>query len=218
MFRPFKRTLVPADVPDTGMNPLITQNYDIDHFASNVTGASWTLSNTSTTDGLAHKVSIRNDSATDHSAKTVTITGTIYGQPISEIINLPVASATVQTTLFFNTITSPLVPSTSIGADTMDIGIVAEFSSVAYPSGAYYGNLNIGTELGGVVNYGIDHTFSNVQEEPSADWNWLNNANDNIADSSTIDFATIRPKAARFRTNSYDTGATIKLTVGQSYN
>lgn len=221
MFRSFKRTLTPAAVPDTIDNV----NYDIDHFASNVTGASFTLTTTATTDGLAHKISVRNDSATDHSAKTLTFTGTDdNGQAISETINLPAANAVVQTTLFFKTIESPLVPSATIGADTMDIGIVAEFASVAFPSGAYYGNLNIGTELvvvsgtPSVVNYGIDHTFSDVQTEVSTAWNWLNVTNDNIEDSTTIDFGTIRPKAVRFRANSYDTGAIINLIIQQSYN
>ncbi len=215
MFKPFKRTLTPAAVPDDILN----ENYDQDHFASNVTGASWALSNTSTTDGLAHKVSITNDSATDHSAKTVTIAGTDdNGQAITETINLPGSSLTVKTTLFFKTIESPFVPSATIGGDTVDIGIAAEFASVAYPSGTYFGNLNLGTEITGVVNYGIDHTFSDVQTEPSTDWNWLNNTNDNIADSTTIDFKTVRPKAVRFRVNSYDTNAVINLIIQQSYN
>lgn len=216
MFRPFKRTLTPAAVPDV----ISSENYDQDHFAAGVTGASWALTNTSTTDGLAHQVSITNNTATDHSAKTVTISGTDdNGQAISETgINLPGSNLTVKTTLFFKTIETPLVPSATIGADTMDIGISAEFASVAYPSGTYYGNLNIGIEITDTVNYGIDHTFSDVQVEPSTDWNWLNNANDNITDSTTIDFVTIRPKAIRFRANSYDTGAIINLIIQQSYN
>jgi len=219
MFRPFKRTLTPAAVPDTSIAPLTSQNYDIDHFASNVTGASFTLTTTATTDGLAHKVSVRNDSATDHSAKTLTFTGTDdNGQAISETINLPGSSLTVQTTLFFKTLETPVVPSATIGADTMDIGIVAEFASKAFPSGTYYGNLNIGTEITGVANYGIDHTFSNVQVEASTAWNWINDANDNIAGSTTIDFGTTRPKAIRFRTNTYNTGAVINLIIQQSYN
>lgn len=223
MFKPFKRTFTPAGVPDTGIAPLTTQKYDIDHFASNVTGASWTLSNTFTTDGLAHKVSIRNDSATDHSAKVVTITGTYNGQTVSETIFLPGIGLTVQTAIFVDSIVSPLVPSATIGGDTMDIGIVAEFASVAYPSGSYYGNLNISTELSdnSGVNYAIDHTFSDVQTEPTADWIWLNNANDNISNSTTTDFGTMRPKAIRFRTNTYTTFSSssfARLTVGQSYN
>lgn len=215
MFKSFKRTFTPAAVADV----ISGVNYDITHFASNVTGASWALSNTATTDELAHRVSIRNDSATDHSAKTVTITGTdADGQTISEVRNLPGASAVVSTILFFKTINTPLVPSATIGADTMDIGIEAAFTSQAFPSGTYYGNLNVGTEVTGVIIYGIDHNFDDVQTEASSSWNWLNNAADNIADSTSVDFATIRPKAVRLRVSAYDSTATIKTTLGQSYN
>ena len=45
-------------------------------FASNVTGATWTLTATSSGDGLAHQVTIRNDTANDHSGKTATLVGT----------------------------------------------------------------------------------------------------------------------------------------------
>jgi hypothetical protein len=97
---------------------------DPDFFASNVTGASWALTTTETTDGMGHQVCIRNDAVTDHSAKTITING-FYGiYPVSETINLPGSSATVKTSKFFTKITSPLVPSATIGTDTMDIGIV----------------------------------------------------------------------------------------------
>lgn len=215
MFKRFKRTLTPAAVPDA----ILGENYDQDHFASNVTGASWTLTNTSTTDELAHKVSITNDSATDHSAKTVIISGTdADGQSISETINLPGANLTVKTLIYFKTVVSPLVPSATIGADTMDIGIAAEFVSKTFPSGCYYGNLNMGTQVGGIMTYGVDHTFDDVQTTASSTWNWLNNAADNITDSTSVDFETIRPKAVRLRISAYDSNATIKVILGQSYN
>lgn len=215
MFRKFKRTLTPAAVPDV----ISSEKYDQDHFASNVTGASWTLTSTSTSDGLAHKVSITNDSATDHSAKTVPITGTdADGQTVSETINLPGSSLTVKTTIYFKTIESPLVPSATIDGDTMDIGIAAEFVSKTFPSGCYYGNLNIGTEISGTITYGTDHTFDDVQTTASSTWNWLNNTADNITDSTTVDFETIRPSAVRLRVSAYNTGATIKAVLGQSYN
>jgi hypothetical protein len=73
----FQKTFTPADASLTA-------------FASNVTGASFTLTANSSGDSLAHQVSIRNDSATDHSGKTVTLVGTdADGRSQTEVV-LPV--------------------------------------------------------------------------------------------------------------------------------
>ena len=56
-------------------------------FASNVTGATFTLTATEATDGLAHQVSIKNDSITDHAGKTVTLVGTDpEGRALTEVV------------------------------------------------------------------------------------------------------------------------------------
>jgi hypothetical protein len=97
-------------------------------FASNVTGATFILTATAPTDGLAHQVSIRNDSITD-SGKTVTLVGTdANDRPQTEVVTAPGTSATVESTLYFKTLTSA-TPSATIGADTFDIGWVDEISS-----------------------------------------------------------------------------------------
>jgi hypothetical protein len=94
-------------------------------FASNATGATWTLAETTTGDNLAHLVTIKGDAATNHSAKTAVITGTdANGGALTETVNLPNGTATVTSTKHFLTVTS-IVPSATIGADTMDLGIAA---------------------------------------------------------------------------------------------
>lgn len=92
-------------------------------FASNVTGGSWSLSANNSGDGLAHKLTIRNDSVTNHSAKTVTIVGLDEaGRPQTQTgFAMPNTSATVTTGTFWSRVDS-VTPSLSIGADTMDIG------------------------------------------------------------------------------------------------
>ena len=98
-------------------------------FASNVTGATFTIATTAPTDGLAHQVSIRNDSATNHSGKTVTLVGTdADGRAQTEVVTGPGTSATVESTKYFATLTSA-TPSATIGADTFDIGWVDEVAS-----------------------------------------------------------------------------------------
>lgn len=93
--------------------------------ASNVTGASWAIATAGAGDGLAHHVTIRNDSATNHSGKTVTLVGTgANGEALTETLAAPGSSATVTSTKAFKTLDSA-TPSATIGADTFDIGWAA---------------------------------------------------------------------------------------------
>lgn len=128
-------------------------------YASNATGATWTLSGTGPTDGLAHKVTIKNDAATDHSAKTAVITGiSAEGHAQSETLNLPGNAATVTSVLYYKTVTS-VVPSATIGADTMDIGWSAVCVTPAYVCDAHSGSgPQIGVRVGGTVDFGIQQT------------------------------------------------------------
>lgn len=93
--------------------------------ASNATGAAWTIATAGAADGLAHHVTIRNDAAVDHSAKTIVLVGLdANSKTITETLAAPNASATVTSTKAFKTLTSA-TPSATIGADTFDIGWAA---------------------------------------------------------------------------------------------
>lgn len=136
-------------------------------FASNVTGATWTLSATNSGDSLAHKVTIHNDAATDHSAKTAILTGTdADGKVLTETLNLPAGTATVTSTNFFLTLTS-VVPSATIGADTMDIGwnassVTNTFRPKRNPELPF--NVGFGTRvLSGSPTFSAQQTYGGVQ-------------------------------------------------------
>ena len=135
--------------------------------ASNVTGATWALSANSAGDSIAHKITIKGDMATNHSAQTAVITGTFYGTPKSETINLPNGVATVTTTGYFDTVTS-VVPSATIDADTMDIGWAAAAvgSHIVLPEAAPVGigvDVVSGTPAYGLqLNYGGDAWFDHA--------------------------------------------------------
>lgn len=135
---------------------------DLTRFVSNATGATWTLTNTATVDLLAHLVVITNDSVTDHSAKTAIITGTDandYAQ--TETVSLPGVSGTTTSAKHFKTVTT-VVPSASIGADTMDIGIsaVAVSKWVQLDSSKDAG---VGVDIGGTINFDVEVCY----EEPA---------------------------------------------------
>lgn len=135
-------------------------------FASNVTGASFTLTSTTVSDGLAHLVTVRNDSATDHSGKTIPLIGTdADGRPQTETLTGPTGAATVTSTKYFKSLTSPVVPSASIGGDTFDIGYAADaVSPTFWPAqevNKTYGNFNIGfgCSISGSPTYTVQHSY-----------------------------------------------------------
>ncbi len=196
-------TYTPADANLTG-------------FASNVTGAAFVLTATTSGDSLAHQVSIRNDSATDHSGKTVALVGTDQdGRAQTETVTGPAGSATVESAKYWLTLTSA-TPSATIGADTFDIGWVDEFATATYPINWRGGNAALDVNVSGTINYDIEQTFDDIQFKTTA-FNWT--VDDPATQSAqTADQAVLylaHPKAIRIKVNSYSSGATIILSYTQ---
>ncbi len=202
-------------------------------YASNVTGATWALTATSSGDSLAHQVSIRNDTANDHSTKTAVLTGTdADGRAQTETINLPVGSATVESTKYFLTLTT-VVPSATIGVDTMDIGWVDEFASQTMPLDSYR---NIGPTVGlnvtGTISLTVQLTNNNPQllgetaGIPAANqlvdqesMLWIDD--DNLAAVTTDSHGRISDwpmKAIRLISVSYSSGAEVQMTFTSAYS
>lgn len=139
---------------------------DLTRFLSNATGATWTLTNNSTGDGMGHYVTIRNDSATNHSAKTAVLTGyDASGRAITETVNLPAGSATVTSTKAFSYLTS-VVPSATIGADTMDIGISAAAVTLDFSISGSRARVDL-VLVSGSINYDFEHSLSDAPDELS---------------------------------------------------
>ena len=124
--------------------------------ASNVTGASWAITTTSAGDGMSHFVTIRNDSATDHSGKTITLSGTCAnGLAVTEDLAGPAGSATVTSTRSYESLTA-IATSATIGTDTFDIGWTAAARSPWY----YVRNLAaVAVSVGGTINFDIQHKY-----------------------------------------------------------
>lgn len=130
-------------------------------YKSNATGATWTLTSTAGPgDGLAHLVTIKGDAVTDHSGKTAIITGTdANGKAQTETIAaLPNGATTVTSAKYFTTVTS-VVPSATIGADTMDIGWSAACATPSYIVDCYSDrSANVGVAVGGSVTFSVEQT------------------------------------------------------------
>ena len=198
-------------------------NASLTGFASNVTGAAFTITTTATSDGLAHQVSIRNDSATDHSGKTVTLVGTdADGRAQTEVVTGPGTSATVESTKYFKTLTSA-TPSATIGADTFDIGWVDEVASQTIPLN-WRSNTPalVHVVVTGTINYDIEATLQDIYNNGSApftftdqeDAAWFNDANFTAKTASlTDDLALPGYRAIRFVVNSYTDTAELQVFI-----
>jgi len=200
--RPIRYTFIPADA-------ILTR------YASNVTGAIWTLTLTATSDDLAHAVTIKNNSVTDHSAKTAILTGTdAFGRLQTETLNLPGPSLTVTSTKYFKTLVS-IVPSASINADTMDIGQGAGFSSKVIPLSWREGIVSINLDLTGTANVTVQQTFDDVQDPVNFNYAWQDSPSTRLvnATTSTNDSYQGIPTALRVITNSFTAGAIISVTI-----
>lgn len=208
MSQPNVTTITPANANLTG-------------FATNVTGATWTITTTNSGDSLAHQVSIRNDTATSHSGKTALLTGTDPdGVVQTESMALPGASATVESTKYFKTLTS-VVPSSTIGADTMDIGWVDEFST--YTMVLNWRNshaAHIHVDVTGTINYTVQQASGNPASytAPSQSMNWQAITAFDAKSAGVLGAAAVGVTAIRFIANSYSNGATATMYVNQPWD
>jgi len=194
-------------------------------FASNVTGAAFTLTANDSGDSLAHQVSIRNDSANDHSGKTVALVGTdADGRVQSETVTGPAGSATVESAKYWLTLTSA-TPSATIGADTFDIGWVDEFASKMIALDHYASEaVTAQVEVTGTINFDIETTVQNVLEagtgafavSDQSDFAWLNDGNfTNQTAASSSALASKGLRAMRVVANSYTNGAELQVWLTQ---
>ena len=184
-------------------------------FASNVTGSTFTLTANSSGDGLAHKVTILNDSATDHSGKTIDLVGTDEnGIAQTETVTGPAGSATVTSTKYWLTLTSA-TPSATIGANTFDIGWANAFVTKAFPINWRRGEAALNLDITGTINLDINETFDDIQFKTTA-FTWIvdSSAHSGITADTSFLWAA-HPKALRYKINSFTDGATVMASYTQ---
>jgi|TARA_R110002126_G_scaffold227906_3_gene372455 hypothetical protein len=189
---------------------------NLTRYLSNATGATWTLTETNSSDSLAHTVTIKNDSATNHSAKTAILIGTdSANRSLTETVNLPGSSLTVTSTRYFKTLIS-ITPSATIGADTMDIG-QGEFMSMIIPLNWRGGIDTINLDIAGTIDVTIQQTFDDVQSLEDFDYTWQNAPSIRLvnATASTNDAYEGVPTAIRLISNSSSPGSKVTISIVQ---
>lgn len=199
------------------------KEYDVDvadanltGFASNVTGATFTLTANEADDSLAHQVSIRNDAATDHSGKTITLVGTdANGAALTEVVTGPAGTATVESSGYFKTLTSA-TPSATIGADTFDIGWVDEVSTQAIPLNWRSPNgATINVDVTGTIDFTVQETFDAIQDAGIQNAQWVNISALASKTADTTSKSTVGATAIRLIVNSYSSEAELQMNVVQ---
>jgi hypothetical protein len=190
-------------------------------FASNVTGAAFTITTTSVPDGLAHQVSIRNDTGNSHVGKTITLVGTdADGAAQTEVVTGPGGGATVESTKYFKTLTSA-TPSASIGADTFDIGWVDEIASrtIMLDSASDAPGALVQVDIGGTINFSLQVTAAARDLYTGQEsWPWIATTTTGLF-GATADkmgnLVEVGSNAMRFITASYSSGATAAIYVSE---
>jgi hypothetical protein len=185
-------------------------------YKENATGASWALTALTAGDGCAHPVTIHNDSSTDHTGKSIELAGTdAEGRAITEHLHLPNThgggSDTVTSVLYYKTVTSPIVPSATIGTDTMDIGWTAVAVTPTYPVDYHSSGALVSTVVGGTINYTPQKTNDPIYTDTTPDWQ-------TAVAAGTASLMTQYPTGVtgvRVLVNSHTSG-TLNVTISQS--
>jgi len=128
------------------------------------TGVATAPTTTSTTDGLAHYVTLTSPAQATLAGINFTIVGTDPdGHSISETIAGPASASTVTSTKFFKTV-STIQPSATMGALTLAVGIAvtAIAPTIALTNSSAAAGMTVAVT--GTINYTMYETFANVYE------------------------------------------------------
>lgn len=185
-------------------------------FATNVTGATFTLTATSSGDSLAHKVTVLNNTATDHSGKTLALIGTDPdGRAQTETLTGPAGSATVTSAKYYLTLTS-ITPSATIGADTFNIGWANTWSTKTFPINWRRGMAALRLAVTGTINFDLQQTFDDIQFKTTP-FTWsVDDSTTQAGVTASLDVRyEVHPKAIRVLANSFTNGAAIEMDYTQ---
>jgi hypothetical protein len=126
------------------------------------TGAAVAPTTTSTTDGLAHYVTLTSPVQATLAGIDFTITGTdADGHSISNTIAGPASASTVTSTKFFKTVET-IQPSATMGALTLAVGIAVTAVSPTIALTNSPATAGMTVAVTGTINYTVYETFSNV--------------------------------------------------------
>lgn len=174
-------------------------------------GAKLTLDTTSTSDGLAHKLTLTPSGAV---SGNYTIAGTdFYDNAISETLATNAGSA-VTSVNYYKTVTS--VVAAVMTDKTVDIGISGATSATIYPIDFYSPfACNIQVGVTGTINYTVQETFGSVFNGNTDELVWSDITALTSKTSSLTGSATVGATAIRTLINSFSSGGSVEVFTSQ---
>jgi uncharacterized membrane protein len=201
------------------MIPLV-QNYKystlVPAYFGTVSGPVWNISTVpDIADGVGHKITISNATATDYSALSAVIVGKDQdGVQILEIVSLPGPNSGIETQFYYKNLTS-VIPSASTGNLTIGFGnkTASQTFGIEWRGGVGFAAVVVS----GTVNYTFQYSPDKVLDPATLrPYNWLQDAGPlNNNSTSASDVIEAQPFAVRITTNSYSTGAAIQFTYSE---
>lgn len=179
------------------------------------TGAATAPTTTSTSDGLAHYITLTSPSQATLAGINFTIVGTDPdGHSISETIAGPASASTVTSTKFFKTVAT-IQPSATMGVLTLAVGIAvtAIAQTIALTNSPAAAGMTVAVT--GTINYTMYETFANVYEHEATTVSTQITA---LASKSanTSANASVSATGVILLINSVSAGATITVWLNQN--
>jgi len=185
------------------------------YFAAGVTGDTWTLTQTDSPLGVAYKISLKNLSATDFSLQSWTIVGERYGINQTEVVAMPAASSTIESTLYYSSISS-ITPSETISPDTMNIGYADEAVSRTFVIDNSISNATLCFIVGGgAINYTGQYTLSKVENGNPIFLDVPSDSDVYQKTASNSEAFFGKPTALRLKVNSFTGTQTNRIQITQ---
>lgn len=171
-------------------------------------------------DSLAHRLSIIDLGADVQTGATYTITGeSEAGIEQTEDIAGPGASATIETTKYFQTVSSITIAS-PVATSTIDVGTVDEVQTKVFPLNNYNRvGATIFVDVTGTIDFTVQETFNPMSEaDPAANATFIDITALADKTADTVGSATVGATAMRVTINSYTTGAEVQARLSQTHN
>lgn len=155
-------------------------------------------------------------SASDISNRTFDVVGTYRGQVISETGITGPNNETVETTKYFDSVTSITISGAAAGA--VKVGTVDELVSQPVPIDRYRTSHSIGLVLTGTINVTVQAALENIQTTSLNTITWYDHTTLASQTASASGNYTSPITAVRLKVNSYSSGATAQITINTSYD
>jgi hypothetical protein len=206
----------PVQLPAISPQTAVTTQFNAQTFTS--TGAATAPSTTTTSDGLAHLVTLISPVQATLAGITFTIVGTDandMAQTETGIVG-PASNSTVTSTKHFKTIAT-VQPSATMGGLVVSIGQAAESVTQMIPlEWRSIAAAAMTVKVTGTVNFTVEETYASPYNNAHEACPWVSITALAAKTATTSSTATVGAQAVRLKTNTVTNGATLTFYITQA--